>query len=111
LIEAVTEALNTRGARGQRLRQLHTRLTHAGTCNKNQAKVALAGQLAELVFIVWKKQTPYEEMPSARPGSIRRMPARGPQEKENRVSANMRPDQSRHPIARRGALRAGQAHL
>ncbi len=111
LIEAVTGALNTRGARGQRLRRLHARLTHGGKSNKNQAKVALAGQIAELVFIVWAKQMPYEETPPARPGSIRSVPARRPQEKENQVSANMRPDQSRHPIARRGTSRAGQAHL
>jgi transposase len=111
LIEAVTGVLNTKGTRGQRLRRLHMRLTHGGKCNKNQAKVALAGQLAELVFIVWTKRTPYEETPPARPGSIRSVPARGPHEKENQVSANMRPDQSRHPIARRGTLRAGQAHL
>jgi len=110
LIEAVTGVLNTKGTRGQRLRRLHMRLTHGGKCNKNQAKVALAGQLAELVFIVWTKRTPYEETPPARPGSIRSVPARGPHEKENQVSANMRPDQSRHPIARRGTSGAGQAH-
>jgi transposase len=109
LIEAVTGLLNTKGARGQRLRWLHARLTHGGKCNKNQAKVALAGQLAELVFIVWTKQTPYRETPPARPGSIRSVPARGPRQKENQVSANMRPDQSRHPIARRGTSGAGQA--
>ncbi len=110
LIEAVTGVLNSKGARGQRLRRLHVRLTHGGKCNKNQAKVALAGQLAELVFIVWTKQTPYADTPPARPGSIRSEPARGPRQKENQVSVNMRPDQSRHPIARRGTLRAGQAH-
>jgi len=111
LIEAVTGALNTQGTRGQRLRNLHGRLTHGGKSNKNQAKVALAGQLAELVFIVWTKRTPYEETPPARPGSIRKTPARGPQNQVNQVSANMRPDQSRHPIARRGTARAGQAQL
>jgi transposase len=110
LIEAVTGLLNTKGERGQRLRRLHGRLTHGGKCNKNQAKVALAGQLAELVFIVWTKRTPYAEVPPARPGSIRSAPARRPRQNEEQVSANMRPDQSRHPIARRGTSGAGQAH-
>lgn len=114
LIEAVSGVLLTKGPRGLRLRRLHARLTHGGKCNKNQAKVALAGELAELVFIVWKKQTPYKETPSARPGSIRREPARGPRHEENaknQVSANMRSDQSRFPIARRGTSGAGQALL
>ena len=110
LIEAVTGVLNTKGTKGQRLRRLHVRLTYGGKCNKNQAKVALAGQLAELVFIVWTKQTPYEETPPARPGSTRNAPAQEPRQKENQFSANMRPDQSRHPIARRGTSSAGQAH-
>jgi transposase len=111
LIEAVTGVLRTKGPRGQRLRRLHARLTHGGTCNKNQAKVALAGELAELVWIIWNKRTPYEETPAARPGSIRSKGPRQPRRKTNAVSANMRPDQSRHPIARHSAEGAGQAHL
>jgi transposase len=114
LIEAAGAVLLTKGTRGSRLRRLHARLTHGGTCNKNQAKVALAGELAELVFIVWKKQRPYEETPSARPGSIRKEPARQPrheENKENPISANMHSDQSRFPIARRSTTGAGQAFL
>lgn len=114
LIEAVAGVLLTKGTRGLRLRRLYARLTHGGKCDKNQAKVALAGELAELVFVIWKKRTPYEETPSARPGSIRRQPARGPhhEEKEkNQISANMRSDQSRFPIAGRGTPGASQAHL
>ena len=117
LIEAVTGMLLTTGEKSLRLRRLHTRLTHGGKSNKNQAKVALAGELAELVFIIWKKRTPYEAMPPARPGSIQKEPAREPrheenqENQENQVSANMRSDQSCHPIARRGTSGAGQAHL
>jgi len=114
LIEAVTGVLATRGPKGLRLRQLYARLTHGGRSNKNQAKVALAGQLAELVFIVWKKRTAYEETPSARPGSRQKQAARGPcheERRKNQVSANMRPDQSRFPIARHSTTGAGQAHL
>ena len=109
LIEAVTGLQQTKGPRGERLRSLHARLTYGGRCNKNQAKVALAGELAELVFIVWKKRSEYQEHPSARPGSVQREPARAPRCERNQVSKNIRPDQSRHPIARRGTASAGQA--
>jgi transposase len=110
-IEAVTGVLLTKGQRGQRLRRLHARLTHGGHCNHNQAKVALAGELAERVFIVWKKQTPYQEEPAPRPGAVRPRPTQPSRPQENPHHANMRPDQSRHPIARRSTSRAGQALL
>ncbi len=111
LIEAVTGALLTRGVRGDRLRQRHARLTFGGRVNKNKAKVALAGELAELVFIIWKKRTPYEANPPARPGSVRGAPSRLPRQEEKNIPANMRSDQSRHPIARCGTSGAGQADL
>jgi transposase len=109
LIEAVTGVLLTKGLRGLRLRRLHARLTHGGHANKNQAKVALAGELAERVFIVWKKRTPYQEEPAPRPGAVRPRPAKSSRPQEHTKHANMRPDQSRHPIARRSTSRAGQA--
>jgi transposase len=111
LIEAVTGVLLTKGHVGQRLRRLHARLTHGGHSNKNQAKVALAGELAERVFVVWKKRTPYQEEPASRPGAIRPRPAKSSRPQENPNHANMRPDQSRHPIARHSTSRAGQALL
>jgi transposase len=113
LIEAASGVLLTRGTHGSRLRRLYARLTHGGMSNKNQGKVALAGELAELVFIIWKKQTPYEETPSARPGSSARQPAREPgcEKETHENAANMRSDQSRFPIARRSTPGAGQAHL
>jgi len=111
LIEAVTGVLLTKGSKALRLRGLYGRLTHGGRCNKNQAKVALAGEVAELVFVVWKKQTPYRDDAPARPGAARPRSARPPQaeEKEQTSPANMRPDQSRRPIARRSTPCAGQA--
>jgi transposase len=109
LIEAVTGLLLTKGSQGLRLRRLYGRLTHGGQSGKSQAKVALAGQLAELVFVVWKKGTPYQEEPASRPGAVRSRPARSTQPREIQNHANMRPDQSRHPIARHSTLRAGQA--
>lgn len=111
LIEAITGVLNTNGHRGSRLRQLSGRLTFGGRSNKNQAKVALAGMIAEKVFVIWKKRTPYLENPAPRPGVVRSQPARSSKPQENTNSANMRPDQSRHPIARRSTSRAGQALL
>jgi transposase len=50
------------------LRRLHHRLTHGGRTNKQQAKVASARELCELVYVIWKKGEPYRESSSpARP--------------------------------------------
>jgi len=55
------------------LRCLHNRLTHGGRANKQQAKVAVARELCELVYGIWKKGEPYREPPSpARPKRDRR---------------------------------------
>jgi transposase len=109
LIEAVTGVLNSRGPRGQRLRKLYCRLTHGGQCNKAQAKVAVARELAQLVFIVWKKRTPYSETPSPRPGTSTQ---RGKVVDHPRSAANvkqaMRSDQPRHPMVRRRSKTVGQ---
>jgi transposase len=43
------------------LRRLHQRLTHGGRANKQQAKVAIARELCELVYVIWKKGEPYRE--------------------------------------------------
>ena len=43
------------------LRHLHNRLTHGGRANKQQAKVAIARELCELVYVIWKKGEPYRE--------------------------------------------------
>jgi transposase len=51
-----------------RLQKLHARLTHGGRANKSQAKVALARELCELVYVLWKKGEPYREHPPTRPG-------------------------------------------
>jgi transposase len=50
------------------LRRLHQRLTCGGRVNKQQAKVAVARELCELVYVIWKKGEPYREPSSpARP--------------------------------------------
>jgi transposase len=43
------------------LRHLHHRLTHGGRANKQPAKVAVARELCELVYVIWKKGEPYRE--------------------------------------------------
>lgn len=48
------------------LRRLHTRLTCGGRVHKNEAKIAVARELCELVYVVWKKGEPYHE-PSSSP--------------------------------------------
>ena len=55
------------------LRHLHQRLTHGGRANKNLAKVAVARELCELVYVIWKKGEPYREITSpARPQRVQR---------------------------------------
>ena len=101
LIEAVTGVLNSRGSRGWRLRKLYCRLTHGGQCNKAQAKVALARELAQLVYVIWRKRTPYSDSPPPRPGmaedhaGVVSNPRR-----QTRVKQAMRSDQPRHPMVR-----------
>jgi transposase len=109
LIEAVTGVLNSRGLRGRRLRKLYSRLTHGGQCNKAQAKVAVARELAQLVFIVWRKRMPYSETPPPRPGTdaTRGNVANSPRPPANAKQA-MRSDQPRHPMVRRRSKTAGQ---
>ncbi len=109
LIEAATGVLKGRGPCGQRLRTLHARLTHGGQCNKAQAKVALARELAELVFTVWKKRMPYNENPPPRPGTVAAQPktANTARPRANAKQA-MRSNQPRHPMVRRRPQAAGQ---
>jgi transposase len=109
LIEAASGVLKTRGPRGQRLRKLYSRLTHGGQCNKAQAKVAVARELAQLVFIVWSKRMPYNETPPSRPGTAtpRGKIADHPKPAANRKQA-MRSDQPRHPMVRRRSKAVGQ---
>jgi transposase len=71
LIEAAGNVLRSKNCPAN-LRRLHHRLTFGGRTNKAQAKVAVARELCELVYIVWKKGEPYREHPPARPGTRRR---------------------------------------
>lgn len=60
LIEAAGCVLRSKACPAN-LRRLHSRLTHGGRANKQQAKVAVARELCELVYVIWKKGEPYRE--------------------------------------------------
>ena len=62
-IEAAQCVLNSKNCPAN-LRRLHNRLTHGGRVNKSQAKVAVARELCELVYVIWKKGEPYREITS-----------------------------------------------
>jgi len=79
----------------ENLRRLHNRLTGGNKFNKNAAKVAVARELCELVYVIWKKGTPYLENPPSRPGTA------GGQ-------SSLRSEQPRRPMVRRQANRRGQ---
>jgi len=72
LIEAAGCALRGKDCPAN-LRRLHYRLTCGGRTNKSQAKVAVARELCELVYVIWKKGEPYREPdPPARPPRAKR---------------------------------------
>jgi transposase len=112
LIEAVTAVLSTRGQRGQRLRKLYARLTHGGRCNKSQAKVAVARELCQLVYVVWTHRTPYSDNPPPRPGMVEghAVAACNPRRQTNTKQA-MRLDQPRFSMVRCRPPVASQARL
>ncbi len=111
LIEAVTGVLNSRGTRGQRLRRLYARLTHGGRCDKAQAKVAVARELAQLVYVVWTRRTSYTDTPPPRPGSVREHSdtLKTPRRETTNPQA-MRSDQPRHPMVRCRSKTVSQTH-
>jgi transposase len=104
LIEACTGLLNTHG-QAWRLKRLYARLTHGGRSHKSQAKVALAHELSQLVYVIWSKQVPYSDAPPPRPGS--RADKRN-QQKSQTAQTTLRPDQPRHPMVRRRPKAVGQ---
>jgi len=99
MIEAVTGVLSTHGPRGHRLRKLYARLTHGGRYNKSQAKVAVARELCQLVYVIWMKRAPYSDSPPPRPGSIaNRAGMVLDQRRQTKVKQAMRSDQPGFPI-------------
>lgn len=74
---ALLEAANVIARHGQldpRLSQLYARLSRRGRAS--EAKVAVARELAKLVFVVWTKGEDYRATPAARPGQAARAPRR-----------------------------------
>jgi transposase len=72
-IEAATGLLRSRKAPA-RLRKLYHRLSLGNKVNKNLARVAVARELCQLTYVIWKKGEPYSEQPPARPGTRKRAP-------------------------------------
>jgi len=73
-IEAASIALRSRHL-PDRLRRLYHRLSHGGRSNKAQARVAVARELCESTFVIWRKGEAYCELPRVRPGTRPRVPA------------------------------------
>lgn len=71
LIEAAGGVLKSKNCPAN-LRRLHNRLTHGGRANKSQAKVAIARELCELVYVIWKKGEPYREPTAVGPQRAKR---------------------------------------
>lgn len=62
-IEAAAVALRSKRCPAS-LRRLHHRLTLGGRVRKQEARVAVARELCELAYVIWKKGEPYREIPS-----------------------------------------------
>jgi transposase len=65
LVEAATNGIRSRRCPAK-LKQLWHRLTLGGRVRKAEARVAVARELAELVYICWKKGEEFREPPSLR---------------------------------------------
>ena len=71
LIEAAGCALRSKNC-PKNLQRLHYRLTCGNRANKHEAKVAVARELCELVYVIWKKGEPYREPTAVRPSGAKR---------------------------------------
>jgi transposase len=111
LIEAAGGVQKTKGTRGLRLRKLYARLTAGGKgpkgC-KSKAKVAVARELSDLVYVVWKKRVPYTDNAPPRPGSRDGQPTH---QESPTAKTTLRPDQPRHPMVRRRPQAVDQTRL
>jgi transposase len=108
LIEAAGCLLSTKH-KARRLKRLYARLTHDGVCNKNQAKVAVAHELLQVVYVVWGRGVPYTESPPPRPGSV--AAKRNPNQECQTSNTTLRPDQPRFPMVRRRPPAVDQTRL
>jgi len=109
LIEAATGVLATKGTKAWRLRRLYARVSGGGRYNKNEAKVAVARELAKLVYIVWTKEQPYTDTPPPRPGRRAEDRQATLSRRDSKTAkTTLRPDQPRHPMVRRRSKTVGQ---
>ena len=133
LIEAAGAAQRIKGEFGLRLRRLYARLTWGGKgpkgCKK-RAKVAVARELSDLVYVVWTKRVPYTDNPPSRPGRREPTKANSPadsrdappprrarrsdrrtQQEPPTAKRTLRSDQPRHPMVRRRPQAVDQTGL
>ncbi len=74
LIEAAGIALHSADCPAK-FHKLYDRLSHHGRVNKNQSRVAVARELCELVYVIWKKGEPYRD-PTSPASTLSKPPRR-----------------------------------
>jgi transposase len=104
-IEAAAIALRSKACPAS-LRRLHGRLTVGGRIRKQEARVAVARELCELAYTIWKKGTPYREIPS--PRCAPRAASGGGQRPASANGQTVRSKETRQPIVR--GARSAETH-
>jgi transposase len=66
-IEAAQTAIRCPG----RLKDIYDRRTHGGKRDRNRGVIAVAHELARVVYVVWTQEVDYTDHPPPRPGSSR----------------------------------------
>lgn len=107
LIEAAGAVVGSKRTKtGLALRNLYARLTGRKGYAKQQAKVAVARELAQLVYIIWKSGEAYHEPDYAGAGRSNRC-----RRQEQTPRQTLRSDQTPFPMVDQRSLTAGQALL
>lgn len=68
---AFIEAAHTAIRRPGRFKDLFDRRTHGGKRDRNRGVIAVAHELARVVYVVWTKEVDYTDNPPPRPGASR----------------------------------------
>lgn len=66
---AFIEAAHGAVRHGGKWRAMFDWYTKNGKQNRNRGYIKVARELAKVVYVIWKKDVPYQEQPPARPGS------------------------------------------
>lgn len=103
LVEAAAVVVGRCGSQASRLKALYHRITRGGREKKAEAIVAVAHELAKLVFIVWKNGQPYTATPPARPGSNQER-----KQQDHQTKRSVRSGQPVRPMVRPELAALGQ---